>query len=168
MARVAGDRGAADRVGGVTFRRTVAADVTGLSDLALRSKAHWGYDDAFLDACREALHVRVEDLERHRLTVAVDSTTNRVLGFYGLAGTSDDDAELSALFVEPDVIGSGVGRLLFDDAVRVARRIGLRRLRIEADPFAAGFYEHVGAIRVGTTPSHSIAGRELPLYVLAI
>ena len=65
--------------------------------------------------------MRPEDVDTHRLTVAVDETTRRLLGFYGLVGTTSDDAELSTLFVEPDVIGTGVGTVLFDDAVRAAR-----------------------------------------------
>jgi GNAT superfamily N-acetyltransferase len=150
------------------IRRAGADEVEELSELALRSKAHWGYDDDFIEACRVELTVRVEDVALHRLTVAEDETTHRVVGFYGLTGTTSDDAELSALFVEPDVIGTRVGRLLFDDALHVAGQEGFERLRIEADPFAAAFYEHVGAVRAGSVMSHSIAGRELPLYFMDV
>ena len=41
-------------------------------------------------------------------------------------------------------------------------------LRVEADPFAAEFYEHVGARRIGEAPSASIAGRVLPLYAIDV
>jgi GNAT superfamily N-acetyltransferase len=144
------------------------SEVEALTELSLRSKAHWGYDDDFVAACREELTVRPEHVETHRLVVAAPTMTTPPVGFYGLVGTTDDDAELSALFVEPEVIGTGVGRLLFDDAVRVARSIGVRQFRIEADPFAAGFYEHMGAISTGVTPSHSIPGRSLPVYVMDV
>ena len=150
------------------LRPAAADEVEELSDLALRSKAHWGYDDDFIAACREELTVRAEVVMSHRLTVAVDETTNRIVGFYSLSGTTSDDAELGALFVEPGAIGTGMGRLLFDDALRVAGQEGFERFRIEADPFAAAFYEHVGAILVGTVVSRSIAGRELPLYVMDV
>jgi hypothetical protein len=39
-------------------------------------------------------------------------------------------------------------------------------LDIEADPFAAGFYERMGARRIGTVASGVIPGRWLPLYRL--
>jgi GNAT superfamily N-acetyltransferase len=152
----------------VVLRVAVAAEAEALSGLALRSKAHWGYDDAFIEACRAELRVLPEDVEPHRLTVAVHRETGRVVGFSGLVGTSSEDAELSALFVEPDAIGTGVGRLLFDHAVRVADQLGFERLRIEADPSAAPFYEHMGATRAGTVSSHSIANRELPLYIVDV
>ena len=35
-----------------------------MSDLALRSKAHWGYDASFLAACRVELSLRPTDVER--------------------------------------------------------------------------------------------------------
>ena len=143
-------------------------EIEALTRLALRSKAHWGYDAGFIEACRDELTVRPEDVVAHRLTVAVDDTTKRLLGFYGLVGTTSEDAELSTLFVEPDVIGTGVGTLLFDDAVRAAQDAGFSQFRIEADPFAAGFYEHAGARACGTTASHSITDRELPLFVMDV
>jgi GNAT superfamily N-acetyltransferase len=105
--------------------RAVAAEAEALSGLALRSKAHWGYDDAFIEACRAELRVLPENVEHHRLTVAVHRETGRIVGFSGLVGTSSEDAELSALFVEPEAIGTGVGRLLFDHAVGVADQLGV-------------------------------------------
>ena len=72
------------------------------------------------------------------------------------------------LFVVPAAIGTGVGRILLADAVVVARALGARVLRIEADPNAAAFYQREGAQRVGEAPSASIPGRTLPLFELAV
>lgn len=156
----------ADTLGAPVLRPARAGEVDRLSALSVRAKAHWGYDEDFIEMCREELTVRPGHIETHRLTVAV--VAGRIVGFYGLSGTGSDDAELSELFVEPDHMGTGVGRRLFDHAVRVARDAGFTRLRIEADPFASSFYEHMGAALIGTTASGSIPGRELPLYTLVI
>jgi GNAT superfamily N-acetyltransferase len=139
-----------------------------LSALAVRAKAHRGYDADFIEACRDELTVHGDDVAPHRLTVAVEETTHVIIGFYGLFGTTTDDAELTALFVEPDAMGTGTGRRLFDDALRRARSQGFHRFRIESAPFAAAFYEHMGATRTGTTMSRSIPGREIPLYVMDV
>jgi hypothetical protein len=37
------------------IRPAQADEVEALTALALRSKAHWGYDDAFMEACRAEL-----------------------------------------------------------------------------------------------------------------
>jgi hypothetical protein len=44
----------------------------------------------------------------------------------------------------------------------------VHELLIEADPFAAAFYEHAGARLVGERPSTAIEGRVLPLYALDV
>ena len=42
-------------------------------------------------------------------------------------------------------MGGGAGRMLFEAATRLARRLGARRMAILADPNAAPFYERMGA-----------------------
>jgi GNAT superfamily N-acetyltransferase len=70
--------------------------------------------------------------------------------------------EIGALFVEPGVMGAGVGRVLWAHAVAAARAAGFVRLRIDADPGAEGFYLRMGARRCGDSPSGSVPGRTLP------
>lgn len=136
-----------------------------LSDLALRSKAHWGYDDAFIADCRDELTVRPDDVARRRVTVAdVDGS---VAGFYAVEG-SPPTGELSLLFIEPTHIGTGIGRRLFEHAVVTARTVGLDDFTIDADPYAEDFYLVMGAIRTGTTPSTIRAGRELPRLTFTV
>ncbi|HEY2672151.1 MAG TPA: GNAT family N-acetyltransferase [Rugosimonospora sp.] len=130
-----------------------------LGELALRSKGHWGYDPAFLDACRPELTYRPDAVEARRIVVA--ESGGRVLGFYSLDG-EPPRGELGNMWVEPDAIGTGVGRRLWQHAVGVARATGFTALRIDAEPFAEGFYLAMGAQRVGETPSGSIPGRVLP------
>ncbi|MER7081216.1 Acetyltransferase (GNAT) family protein [Saccharopolyspora kobensis] len=144
------------------IRAAIPDEATALSDLALRSKAHWGYDEAFLEACRAELVLRPDDLAEQRATVA--QVGDRVVGFYALAGRAPE-GELTCLFIEPDHIGTGVGSRLWAHAVAAARALGLQRFTIDADPFAEGFYRKLGAVRVGVTPSESIPGRELPRLI---
>ena len=75
-------------------------------------------------------------------------------------------AELADLFVDPTAIGRGLGATLLADAVDRARALGVSRLVIDADPHAAGFYVRMGARRVGSVASSSVAGRELPRFEL--
>jgi GNAT superfamily N-acetyltransferase len=136
-----------------------------LSDLALRSKGHWGYDQAFLDACRSELTLTPQDVEAQRVTVA--ERDGRLVGFYALAG-EPPEGTLEDLFVEPDHIGTGVGRILWEHAIDVARTLGFERITVEADPEAEPFYLAMGARRCGSVPSGSIPGRLIPLLELAI
>ncbi|MFF2351718.1 GNAT family N-acetyltransferase [Kitasatospora sp. NPDC058115] len=138
-------------------------EAAALSALALRSKAHWGYDAAFIEACRAELTLHPERIGPDRTAVAEDD--GRVLGFVTLTG-EPPEGELGMLFVEPAVIGRGIGRRLMEHLRAEATALGFARITFGADPNAEPFYLAVGAVRTGTTPSGSVAGRELPLLTL--
>jgi len=142
-----------------TIRRARREEAALLSDLALRAKAHWGYDDAFMEMCREELSVTISDIEGG--TVWVAEAGGSVLGFMDLR-MADGVAELDACFVEPTAIGSGVGRALWAQAETLARAAGAGEIGLDSDPYAEGFYLAMGAVRTGEAPSGSIPGRVLP------
>lgn len=143
-----------------TVRAARPGEAEALTDLALRSKAHWGYDADFLDACRDELTVTPE---RIRSAVAfVAERDGEVVGF-AVLDVRGDEADIGFFFVEPETIGSGCGHVLWEHAVAQARARGLVRLTIESDPYAEGFYLRMGAERIGSVPSGAIPGRELPL-----
>jgi GNAT superfamily N-acetyltransferase len=144
----------------IQLRPARSDEVDLLGELALRSKGHWGYDRSFLDACRGELTFQPDELGARRITVA--EADGRVLGFYSLDG-EPPSGELGNMWVEPDSIGTGVGRRLWHHAIQSARTAGFMMLRIGAEPFAEGFYLAMGAKRVGETPSGSIPGRILPM-----
>jgi GNAT superfamily N-acetyltransferase len=136
-----------------------------LTELCLRSKAVWGYDEAFMQACRAELTLSPADLAESSLQVAVDGET--VAGVVQVA-VDGENADLAKLFIAPSTMRAGVGRVLFDWAVRAARERGARWLWIEADPDAAGFYRRMGAVDDGVAPSGSIPGRLLPRLKLKL
>lgn len=137
-------------------------EAAALTALALRSKAYWGYDEDFMTACRGELTLRGETVAAHRTTVAEEADGGRVLGFVTLEGEPPLGA-VGMLFVSPDAMGRGAGRLLYGHAVRTAAGLGFTRLTIDADPNAESFYRAMGAVTVSRVPSGSIPGRTLPL-----
>ena len=136
-----------------------------LTGLALRSKGHWGCDQAFLDACRAELTLTARDVEVQRVTVV--ERDGHLVGFYALAG-EPPQGTFEDLFVEPEHIGTGVGQTLWEHAIDVARTLGFERITLEADPGAEPFYLAMGARRCGSVPSGSIPGRLIPLLEFSI
>lgn len=137
-----------------------------LTALALRSKAHWGYDEAFMAACVEELTVTPSEVAARRTVVAEDADTGKVIGFVTLEGALEGEAPqgvIGMLFIDPAAMGRGAGRRLYAHALATAGRLGFTRLAIDADPNAEPFYRAMGAVTVGRVPSGSIAGRTLPL-----
>ena len=142
----------------ISVRSARVGESQSLTALCVRSKAHWGYDAAFMRRSRESLTVSDSEIVDGRVLVA-----ERQGLVFGVARV-EPDGELGLLFVDPRTINRGVGRALFEAAVALARRLGAKRMAILADPNAAPFYERMGARFVSQAPSDAIPGRMLPLY----
>jgi GNAT superfamily N-acetyltransferase len=146
----------------IVVRQARPGEAKDLTALCLRSKAHWGYDAAFMALCVPALTMSEASIAEGRALVATDEA-GRIIGTVSV-GRDGDDAELALMFVEPGAMGGGTGRVLFDAAVRLARKLGYRRMTILADTNAAPFYERMGARFLRNEPSDAIPGRFLPFY----
>ena len=141
------------------FRPARPDEAAAISALALRSKAHWGYAEAFLAACQDELTWTADDVAARHVIVA--ERDGEMAGFFILAGDGPM-GDLTDMFVDPRFIGTGMGGELMRVALRHARDRGYTTLGIDADPNAAAFYEHFGARRISQVPSASIPGRMLP------
>jgi GNAT superfamily N-acetyltransferase len=150
----------------MTIRRARPEEAAALSALAVRSKASWGYDEAFMKACVDELGVSADFVRRHPVYVIEEG--RRLLGFYTLEPLADGEVELGHLFVEPGAFRRGCGTRLLEHARTTARAAGHAVLVIQGDPNAEGFYRAMGAAKIGARPSASIPGRELPLFRIAL
>lgn len=104
----------------VTLRPARPSESAALSDLALRSKAHWGYDAAFLEAWRAELTITPERIEAEQMTVAQER--GALVGMISLAAEGAD-GEIEDFFVSPEAIGRGIGRRLLEHALAQARAV---------------------------------------------
>jgi N-acetylglutamate synthase-like GNAT family acetyltransferase len=144
----------------MAIRRARAADRDALAALAFRSKAHWGYDDAFMERSRGVLTPGEDYLADDPVYVAEDDA-GAVVGFYGFV-REGDELWLNDLWIEPAAIRGGAGRALFAHAVATARAAGDAAFFIESDPNAEGFYRAMGAARTGERVA-AVTGRTLPV-----
>ncbi len=137
-----------------------------VTEIALKGKAHWGYDDAFMEKCREELTYREKTFETKAVFGAFRE--GRLVGFFALKEKNPRTGNLDDLFILPEHIGAGIGRALMDRCLEESRKRGWTRLIVDSDPFAEGFYRKMGFRRIGEAPSGSIPGRFLPLMELSL
>jgi GNAT superfamily N-acetyltransferase len=141
------------------FRRAKTEEAEFLTSLTRRSKAYWGYDADFMRVVAVDLTVTPSAIKANEVWVLEQD--GEILGFHQVK--LGDPAWLEDLWLEPQVIGKGYGRQLWEHAVSIARSAGALGMEFNAEPFAMGFYERMGAVQVGETPSRFIPGRKLPL-----
>lgn len=130
----------------VEFRCAKAEDAARLTVIAFAGKAYWGYPAEWLDLWRHDLVVTPHYIRTEPVSVA--ECDGMIVGFTGLS-TGDHGRQIEHLWLQPDSIGCGLGRRLFDEAVRLARSARVMELFINSDPNAEGFYLKMGAERIG-------------------
>lgn len=131
-----------------------------LTKIAARSKAHWPYDQDYLDLCNQVTNVTPDDIREWPFTVA--ELNGEIVGFSGVAPVKEDFM-LDHLWIEPKFIGQRLGKLLFEKAVQDARAMGWTKFLIASDPYAEKFYLKQGARRIGERESKVRPGFFLPL-----
>jgi ribosomal protein S18 acetylase RimI-like enzyme len=119
-----------------------------------------------MEIWRPQLTFSPEYFERNESWVAVNDA--KPIAFYTLQ-ENNGNAWLENLWVLPEYIGRGVGRLLFLHAIGSARQRGYRALQLEADPNAVSFYEKMGMHRIGERRSEvDSQPRVLPLMEMKL
>ena len=132
------------------IRKASPEDAASLTQIAHDAKRHWGYPEHWIKHWQDDLTISPDFIVANQVFVAEQD--DQILGFYALK-IRHEKAELDHLWVAPEHIGSGVGKQLFIHAMQSAARRHVSEIEILSDPNAEGFYQKMGAHRVGETVS---------------
>ena len=146
------------------IRRAFPDEADSLSKIALAAKAHWGYPERWLEIWKPQLTFSPEYFTQNESWVAEEN--GLPIAFYTLQKKAGN-AWLENLWVSPERIGKGIGKMLFLHAVRLSGQRGYQILQLEADPNAVGFYEKMGMHRIGERRA-DVEGQPRVLPILEI
>ena len=141
------------------IRRASKENSETLTELALDAKRHWGYPESWIKHWESDLTITPDFIDHNQVYVA--EADGEIRGFYALC-LNGDKAELEHMWVRPSYIGTGIGKELFLDAMERASKMNVSEVGLSADPNAEGFYERMGAQRIGEVESE-IEGTERKL-----
>ena len=130
----------------IQIRRSKPDEADTLTSIAHAAKRHWNYPEKWIEFWRADLTITADFIAKHEVYVGVVDGT--IAGCCALV-VSASLAELEHMWIDPQRIGNGVGRALFEYTKERARQLGLPELELSADPHAEGFYERMGARRIG-------------------
>lgn len=148
------------------IERAKPEDAATLTELAFIAKRHWGYSEQQIESWRDVLTLTPDFIASHETHAAV--VGGRTVGFYAL-GRKGDGLDLLHMWVLPDAMGRGTGRALFLHALERVQALGFQKLEIESDPNAEGFYQRMGARRIGLSIHETgQQRRELPVLIYEI
>lgn len=142
----------------MNIRRADPKENMVLTELAVASEAHWGYDKKFIDAFRGIYSLSEDYIMNHPTFVLEDE--DEILGFYSLIET-DEDVTLEYFYIDSVNIRKGYGSHLWDHLVEFCRSRGILELQFVSSPEARHFYEKMGAVVVGEAKSRVLTDRRI-------
>jgi len=153
----------------MSIRKARPQEAELLTDLSFASKRYWNYPESLFDVWRSELTITIEYIINNEVFVC--QRHGGIVGYYSLV-THEQDLQLGHIvlpagtwlehmFVQPAVVGCGIGRKLFAHMQQRCCEKGVTLLQVLADPNARGFYEKMGCSYLREFPS-SIANRTTP------
>ena len=144
--------------------RSGPLDAHTLTKIAKTAKSCWGYPKEWLEQWESELTISPKDIDEN--FVFHVEQDGKVVGFYCLSG-ENGVFNFEHLWVLPESTGKGLGKMLLEHAKETALQNGGRKLRVESDPHAEGFYLKMGMHRVGEKES-GVPGRMLPILEMGL
>ena len=132
------------------FLLAKTSDINILNDIAIRSKAWWGYEDFLMQKFAQSSSLKSENEDQS--TVVKACLDGSIIGWYRYL-PNNERIELTDFWLNPEYIGKGFGGKMFQDLKDKVTKDGFQTIEFDADPNAAPFYEHMGCGMIGQTLS---------------
>jgi len=148
-----------------------------LTKISFKSKGYWGYPRKYFNRWSDELTITSDYIRKNDVFVFENENNGETIGYYSIVEL-EDDIEVSGIkinkgfwlehmFIEPEFIGKGIGRRMFDHLRERCDARGINELGILADPNSRGFYEKMGCKYQREYPS-TIENRTTPFLLLQL
>jgi N-acetylglutamate synthase-like GNAT family acetyltransferase len=134
----------------IQIRRARPDEAAALTEIAHAAKRHWGYPESWIEQWKDDLTITPDFIASNEMYVALNG--EEIAGCCALV-MGDSLAELEHMWIRPEHMGNGVGRALFNQIVERAKTLGAKAVELSADPNSEGFYQRMGATRIGEVRS---------------
>ena len=121
------------------------AHAEALTRITIAAKRHWNYPEHWIQKWIPSMIITPEYIAENE--VWLEAMDGEPVAYYSLI-QAGNELWLDNLWVLPKHMGKGLGKELFLHALERSRLRQVSILKIEADPNAQSFYEHMGARKV--------------------
>ncbi|PJE45424.1 MAG: GNAT family N-acetyltransferase [Flavobacterium sp.] len=136
-----------------------------LTSITKKSKAYWGFPEDILKEWEHLLTVTKDYIEKNKVYKLVQN--NEIIGYYSYFFTDEKTIKLDNIFILPEFIGKGFGKILMNDFLKNTKQLDIDKITLDAEPNAEIFYKTFGFETIGKLES-SIKDRYLPIMELQI
>jgi GNAT superfamily N-acetyltransferase len=141
------------------------ADSEILTVITKKSKAYWGFSEDILKEWEHLLTITKDYIEKNKVYKLVQN--DQFIGYYSYFSTDENTIKLDNIFILPEFIGKGFGKILMNDFLKNIKQLGINKITLDSEPNAEKFYLTFGFETIGQIES-SIKDRYLPIMELQI
>jgi N-acetylglutamate synthase-like GNAT family acetyltransferase len=141
------------------------ADIEILTMITKKSKAYWGFSDHVLKQWEHILTISKEYIETNKVFKLM--LNDQIVGYYSYFAIDEKTIKLDNIFILPEYIGKGFGKILMNDFLDKIRQLEVNKITLDAEPNAENFYKVFGFVTIGQLES-SIKNRYLPIMELRV
>ena len=145
--------------------KSIIEDSEVLTEITKKSKAYWGYSDEQMEKWSELLTITKNYIETNNVYKLLND--GLTVGYYSYIYLNKKEVKLDNLFVLPNYIGTGLGKLLMNNFLDRIKNTEIEKIILDSEPNAEKFYGYFGFKKVGQIET-SIKGRYLPIMELRI
>jgi N-acetylglutamate synthase-like GNAT family acetyltransferase len=131
-----------------------------LTAITKKSKAYWGYSDYQIEKWSDVLTITKTYIEVNDVYKLVKD--DLIIGYYSYFNLSKDLVKLDNLFLLPNFIGTGLGKMLINDFFERINNSEIKKIVLESEPKVEKFYEKFGFNTVAQQKT-SLKNRYLPI-----
>lgn len=136
-----------------------------LTTITKMSKAYWGFSDEILQEWEHLLTITKDYIEKNKVYKLIQN--DQIIGYYSYFSTDENTIKLDNIFILPEFIGKGFGKILMNDFLKNIKQLDINKVTLDAEPNAEKFYKTFGFKTIGQLES-SIKDRYLPIMELQI
>lgn len=148
----------------LNFELASSDDSRLLTETAFKSKRNWNYTEEEMALWTNELRITEQYIKENNIFKILDKTN--YLGFFALV-TNVYYMEIDHLWLLPENIQKGYGRMTFDFIQQTAQRLNYNILRIVSEPNANEFYSKMGG-KIIQSKESKLKGRFLDIYEFEI
>ncbi|GAA0774099.1 GNAT family N-acetyltransferase [Clostridium subterminale] len=146
----------------INIRRAKLGEASILTNIAINSEAYWGYDEEYMESFKNTYGVSENYISNYPTFLMEDNQI--IVGFYSIL-MNVGETELEYFFINPNYIGKGYGKLLWNHVIENAKNLNIKQLEIVTSPEAIDFYIKMGAVKIGEVESLVKVGRKIPRLI---
>ncbi len=149
----------------MTIEKAISSDHQILTEITKKSKAYWGYSDEQIENWSQFLTVTQGYINENIVYKVI--IEDKLAGYYSFLYQDEKTVKLDNLFVLPEYIGKGFGKILMNHFLLEINKTIVNKIILNSEPNAELFYAKLGFIKIGEIET-SIKNRFMPVMELNI